>query len=76
MNLPADIHEKIEQYLNGQLQGQELTDFEALLNSNKELEQEVDFQRELQLFLAESPENELRKKGKTENKSFFRISHR
>ena len=61
MNLPQDIQELLEQYLNGQLKGQALHAFEARLKTDEDLAKEVAFQREMHLFLAETPENELRK---------------
>ena len=61
MNLPQDIQELLEQYLNGQLQGDALRDFEAQIAADKALAAEVAFQREMQAFLADTPENELRK---------------
>ena len=57
MNLPQDIQELLEQYLNGQLQGDALRDFEAQIAADKALAAEVAFQREMQAFLADTPEN-------------------
>jgi len=61
MNLPQDLQELLEQYLNGQLTGEALRNFEARIAKDKELAAEVAFQREMQAFLADTPENELRK---------------
>jgi len=61
MNLTPALQYLIEQYLDNQLSGQALQDFEAKLATDKALAQEVAFQRDLHLLLADSPENELRK---------------
>ena len=62
MELTPELQELIEQYLNGQLQGQALRNFEQRIRDNQRLAEEVAFQQELHLFLAETPENDLRKK--------------
>lgn len=59
--LSPDLQELLEQYLNGQLTGEALQNFEKRIAEDKGLALEVEFQREMQTFLAESPENELRK---------------
>jgi len=61
MDLPPDLQELIDQYLNEQLKGETLRNFEAQIAADKALAAEVEFQREMQVFLADSPENELRK---------------
>lgn len=61
MELTPEIQELIEQYLNGQLQGEALRDFEQRIATDKALAEEVAFQREMHVFIADSPENELRK---------------
>ena len=61
MELTPDIQLLIEQYLNGQLSGQALQAFEERLAAEEALTAEVDFQRKMHHFLADSPENDLRK---------------
>jgi len=61
MEFSQEIYERIEQYLDGQLKGHALQDFERQIAANKALATEVAFQREMQQFLAETPENDLRK---------------
>jgi|GEM_PF-2883037 len=61
MELTPDIQYLIEQYLNGELTGRALQNFEERLAADKSLGEEVGFQREMHQFLAETPENELRK---------------
>lgn len=61
MNLTPTLQYLIEQYLDNQLSGQALVDFEEKLSMDKALAQEVAFQKDLHLLLADSPENELRK---------------
>lgn len=61
MNLPQDLQELLEQYLNGQLIGEALHNFEERIATDKELAAEVAFQKEMQAFLADTPENELRR---------------
>lgn len=61
MEFSQDIYEKIEAYLSGDLEGQDLQQFEKMLQSDADLAKEVQFQREMHDFLAETPENDLRK---------------
>jgi len=61
MEFSPETYELIEQFLNGQLKGEALQHFEKQLVVDKALAATVDFQREMQDFLMDSPENELRK---------------
>jgi len=61
MELTPALQALIEQYLNGQLQGEALQAFEQRLNTDKALAKEIAFQEEMHAALAETPENELRK---------------
>ncbi len=61
MELTPELQELIDQYLNRELKGQALHAFEDRLKRDKDLAEEVAFQREMHLSLAETPENELRK---------------
>ena len=61
MNLTPELQALIEKYLDDSLAGEALQAFKKQLETNEALVQEVAFQRELKEFLADSPENELRK---------------
>ncbi len=61
MEFPQEIIELIEQYVNGQLKAESLERFEKLIEEDIVLASEVEFQKEMQAFLTDSPENELRK---------------
>lgn len=52
--------EEIEKYLNGELSGKDLTDFENQLSSDQKLAEEVDFQKNIESILAHRPEDDLR----------------
>lgn len=70
MNLDEQLYEKIQQYLNNELTGKALQDFEAELQSNPNLAREVALHREMEDFLADTPENDLRKNLQTLNARF------
>lgn len=61
MDLTPELQLLIEEYLAGRLKGTALHAFEEQLANNEVLAKEVEFQRELTTFLADSPENDLRK---------------
>lgn len=61
MDFNEHTYNKIQQYLDNELKGEELRAFEAQLRAEKELAAEVNLHQEMNHFLAETPENELRK---------------
>lgn len=50
MDLNEEIYELIERYLNGELQGAELLDFERRIESVPQLKEEIKLQKELQQY--------------------------
>ncbi len=60
MEYKENTYHKIQQYLDNELQGDELKAFESELKSDLELASEVQLNREMKEFLADTPENQLR----------------
>ena len=61
MDHSSELQEQIDQYLNGQLTGPALQQFESILQNDPNLQKEVAFQKEIHSLLEDSPENALRK---------------
>lgn len=70
MDFNEEIYEKIQQYLDMELEGEALQAFEAAINANPALASEVALHREMEDFLADTPENDLRKNLQTLNERF------
>lgn len=69
MEFSQETYELVEQYLSGSLKGAALQTFKERLATDQALAKEVEFQREMQFFLAETPENKLRKNLEKLNQS-------
>lgn len=61
MEFSEEIYRKIQRYLDGQLGPEERAAFEREMEANAELAEEVSLNREMKIFLADTPENKLRK---------------
>lgn len=68
MELTPAIQALIEAYIAGRLRGEALQAFEQRLAEDELFAQEVAFQQELNIFLADTPENDLRKNLERLNK--------
>jgi len=60
MNFDENKYDQIQDYLDGSLSQEELRDFEVALQQDKLLAQEVDLHSDMQDFLKDSEENDLR----------------
>lgn len=61
MEIDENLYEKIDKYLDGKLEGEELEKFEAEKKSNQALASEIELNAQMKDLLDDSPENELRK---------------
>lgn len=61
MSLNEDKYGKIQDYLDEKLSEEDLTQFEKELKNDQDLARELKLHQEMETFLADTPENELRK---------------